>query len=93
MSVTRINDFWAKEGKADALRAFLGQVIPSIASSRGCVSCKLLQSQDNPARFVVLEVWDSIESHKAAVKDIPPDVFATVMELLDGRPSGEYFHE
>ena len=93
MSVTRINDFRAKEGKADALRALLTQVIPSIASSRGCVSCKLLQSQDNPGRLVVLEVWDSVESHKAAVKDIPPDAFATVMELLDGRPSGEYFEE
>ena len=93
MSVTRINDFRAKEGKADALRAFLGQVIPSIASSKGCLSCKLLQSQDNPARFVMLEVWDSVESHKAAVKDIPPEMFASVMELLDGRPSGEHFHE
>jgi quinol monooxygenase YgiN len=93
MSVTRINDFRAKEGRAEALRALLAQAILSIASSRGCVSCKLLQSQDNPARFVVLEVWDSIESHKAAVKNIPPDAFATVMDLLDGRPSGEYFHE
>ena len=93
MSVTRINDFRAKEGRAEALRALLAQAIPSIASSRGCVSCKLLQSQDNPARFVVLEVWDSIESHKAAVKNIPPDAFATVMDLLDGRPSGEYFNE
>jgi len=93
MSVTRINDFRAKEGKAEALRALLGQVIPSIASSSGCVSCKLLQSQDNPARFVVLEVWDSIGSHRAAVKDIPPEMFMSVMELLDGRPSGEYFNE
>lgn len=82
MSVTRINDFRAKEGKIDALRAFLKQTIPSIASSRGCVSCQLLQSHDNPARFVVLEVWDSIESHKAAVKGIQPEMFMTVMELL-----------
>ena len=93
MSVTRINDFRAKEGKADSLRALLGQVIPSIASSRGCLSCKLLQSQDDPARFVVLEAWDSIESHKAAVRDIPPETLRTVMELVDGRPSGEYFRE
>jgi quinol monooxygenase YgiN len=93
MSVTRINDFRAKEGKADALRALLGQVVPSIASSQGCLSCKLLQSQDSPSRIVVLEVWDSIESHKAAVKDIPPEISMTVMELLDGRPSGEYFRE
>ena len=93
MSVTRINDFRAKEGKADELRGFLGQVIPNIAASPGCLSCKLLQSHDNPARFVVLEAWDSMESHKSAVKAIPPEMFMTVMELLDGRPSGEYFHE
>ena len=93
MSVTRINDFRAKEGKADALRTLLGQVITSIAWSRGCVSCELLQGLDSPTRFVVLEVWDSIESHKTAVKDIHPDAFARVMELLDGRPSGEYFKE
>jgi quinol monooxygenase YgiN len=93
MSVTRINDFRAKEGKADALRALLTQVIPSIASLKGCLSCKLLQSQDSPSRFVVLEVWDRVESHQGAVKDIPPEMFMTVMELLDGRPSGEYFKE
>lgn len=93
MTVTRINDLRAKEGKAEALRAFLGPIIPSIASSKGCLSCKLLQSQDSPSRFVVLEVWDSVESHKAAVKDIPPEMFASVTELLDGRPSGEYFRE
>ena len=44
MSVTRISEFHAKEESADALRAFLHQIIPSIASSRGCLSCKLLQS-------------------------------------------------
>jgi heme oxygenase (mycobilin-producing) len=82
-----------RKGKADALRAFLGQVIPTVASSRGCLSCKLLQSQDNPARLVILEVWESVESHKAAVKNIPPEMLATIMELLDGRPSGEYFRE
>jgi hypothetical protein len=38
MSVTRINDFQAKEGKAEALRTLLGQAIPTIASFRGCLS-------------------------------------------------------
>ena len=93
MSVTRINDFRAKEGKGETLRALLGQAIPSITSSRGCLSCKLLQSQESPGRFVVLEVWDSVESHKAAVKELPPEMLMTVMALLDGRPSGEYFRE
>ena len=44
-------------------------------------------------RLLVVQAGDRIESHKAAVKDISPEVITTVMELLDGRPSGEYFHE
>ncbi len=89
--VTRINEFRAKEGKADALRKFLTPVIPMIASSTGCVSCHLLQSHENPTRFVVLEVWNSIESHQAAVRNIPAEAFTEVMQLLDGAPTGEYY--
>jgi quinol monooxygenase YgiN len=71
MSVARVNEFPGKEGKAEALCTFLAPVIPMIASSTGCVSCHLLQSHENPTRFVVLEVWNSIESHQAAVRNIP----------------------
>ena len=93
MGMTRINEFRAKKGKADAFRAFLMRIIPTIASSAGCLSCRLLQSCENPTRFVVIEVWDSIESHQASMRDIPPEEFAEVMELLDGTPVGEYYHE
>jgi heme oxygenase (mycobilin-producing) len=92
MKVTRINEFRAKEGMAEALRSFLTPVIPLIASSPGCLSCQLLQSQDNPRRFVVLEIWDSAESHQASVRNIPPGALAEIMELLDGTPVGEYYH-
>lgn len=93
MSVTRINEFRAKAEKAEALRTFLAPVIPMIASSAGCLSCQLLQSRENPVRFVVLEVWDSVGSHQAAVRDIPNEAFAEIMELLDGAPLGEYYRE
>jgi len=67
----------------------------SPALRRPAVACRAscFRAKDDPGRFVILEIWDSIESHKAAVKDIPPEMFVTVMELLDGRPSGEYFRE
>ncbi len=93
MSITRINEFRAKEGKADALRAFLSRLVPTIAAIPGCQSCQLLQSHDEPTRFIVLEAWDSIEAHQASVKDIPPESLAEVMALLDGRPAGAYYHE
>lgn len=61
-------------------------------SSDGCQSCRLVQSDDDPARFIVIEVWDSIAAHQASVTDIPPDALASVAALLDGPPRGEYFH-
>jgi quinol monooxygenase YgiN len=93
MSITRINEFRAKEGQAEALRTFLASIIPTIAATSGCCSCQLLQSHDNPTRFVVIEVWDSIEAHQASVRDIPPESLTNVMALLDGMPVGEYYRE
>jgi hypothetical protein len=42
MSITRINEFRAKDGKDDALRTFLTRLIPTIAVIPGCQSCQLL---------------------------------------------------
>ena len=55
-----------------------------------------MQAASEPRHSVTVrspEVWDSVDSHKAAVKDIPPEMIMKVMELLEDRPSGEYFHE
>jgi heme oxygenase (mycobilin-producing) len=92
MAITRIGEFRAQAGKDDALRDFLSSVVPTIESSLGCRSCQLLQSHDDPTRFVVVEVWDSIEAHQASVRNIPPGAFENVMKLLAGAPSGEYYH-
>jgi quinol monooxygenase YgiN len=92
MSVTRINEFRARDGKADELRGFLASVVSGMAALAGCQSSQLLQSHDDPIHFVVLEVWDSIEAHQASAKNISPASLARVTELLDGSPRGEYFH-
>jgi quinol monooxygenase YgiN len=92
MSVTRISEFRAQAGKEDALRDFLSSLVPAILSSDGCRSCQLLQGHDDVTRFVMIEVWDSIEAHQASVKNIPAEAFQGVMKLLAGAPSGEYYH-
>ena len=93
MSVTRINEFRARAGKTDELRDFLASIVPGIASADGCQSCRLLQSDGDLARFVVVEVWDDIAAHQASAQSIPPDALASVASLLDGPPRGEYFHQ
>ena len=93
MTITRINEFKAKAGQGEALRSHLNAFVATIEASAGCQACQLLQSESDPTRIVVIEVWDSIEAHQAAVKNIPPDAIEQAMKLLDGTPKGEYFHQ
>jgi len=90
MTITRIGEFQAKLETIDLLRDFLKSIIPLIKSSRGCESVTLYQSHDDPTKFTMLEVWDSIESHQASVKNIPPEMLAEIRPLLASAPSGGY---
>ena len=93
MSITRIGETQAKPELVDALRDFLISIMPMIKSSQGCESVTLYQSHDDPTKFTMIEVWDSIESHQASVKNIPPDLMAEIRPLLAFAPSGGYFSQ
>jgi quinol monooxygenase YgiN len=91
MSVTRVNEFQAKDGQCENLQAFLKSIISMVESSDGCQSCQFLRHKDDPARFVIIEVWDSVEAHQASVKHIPPGTIEKAMTMLAGPPKGEYY--
>lgn len=91
MSVTRIGEIQAKPELIDALRDFLLSIMPLIKTSHGCESVSLYQSQDDPTRFTMLEVWDNADSHRASVTNIPPEKLAGIRPLLASSPSGGYF--
>ena len=92
MSVHRIGETRANPETTEALRDFLLSIIPLIKSSSGCESVTLYQSQDDPARFTMIEVWDSIESHRASVKNIPPEMLTQIRPMLASAPSGGYYN-
>ena len=91
MSVARIGEVQAKAGLIHELREFLISIMPGIKASVGCESVQLYQSQDDPSKFMMIEVWDHIESHKASVKNIPPEKLGEIRPLLATSPSGSYF--
>jgi quinol monooxygenase YgiN len=62
-----------------------------IKDSQGCESVQLFQYQEDLTRFTMLEVWDSVESHQASVKNIPPEKLAEIRPLLSTAPSGGYY--
>lgn len=92
MSISRIGEFKASEGKVDELRYFMLSIIPMILSSEGCESCQLFQNQDDPAKFFMIETWDSIESHQASAKNIPPEMLGQIRPLLAASPAGSYYN-
>jgi quinol monooxygenase YgiN len=53
----------------------------------------LLRSLDHPTRFMMIEVWDSVEAHQASLKHIPPGTFKKTTSVLAGPPRGEYFSD
>ena len=91
MSITRINTFQAQEGQGNALRDLIGSFVPVIEASEGCLSCRLLQNQNDPAQIVVIEVWESTEAHQASMKNIPPGALEAAMKLLAAPPKGAYY--
>jgi len=91
MSVSRLGEVQAREGLVDELKEFLLSIMPGIKSSEGCDSVQLYQSHEDPSRFMMIEVWDSVESHQASVKNIPPEKLGEIQPLLASPPSGSYY--
>ncbi len=91
MSITRINQFKAAEGKETELFEFLKSLTPYITSSAGCLSYEVLQNSDEPSAFVIIEKWDAIDSHKKSVENFPQEDMLAAMPLFGDAPSGNYY--
>lgn len=91
MSIHRIGEFQSHSKSINEMHSFLLSIMPIIKSSPGCESVQLYQSQDNPTKFTMIEVWDSMESHQASVRNIPSELLAQIRPLLASTPSGGYY--
>ena len=91
MSITRINEFEARDGEGKSLYEFLRSALPLIQESEGNISCKILQNEEDPTQIIVIEVWESKEAHKASVKSIPPSLLMKAMQYIAAPPKGGYY--
>jgi quinol monooxygenase YgiN len=94
MTITRIGEMKAQKGQEKALRSFFETIVmPALDASAGMQSYYLLQNQVEPTRFIFIELWDSIEAHRASVKNIDPGQIEIVMKVLTDQPRGEYYSD
>ena len=92
MSIIYIGQSQAKPDQVEKYRNFIASVIaPAIKASAGSQSYQVYQSQDDPTKFIGMEVWDSVEAHRASVKNIPPESIGEFMRLVATSPSGGYY--
>jgi quinol monooxygenase YgiN len=91
MSIYRIGETQAKPELIEELRDFLISIMPIISSSQGCEGVQLYQNQTDPAKFTMIEVWDTVESHRASVNNIPSELITQIHPLLATAPTGNYF--
>lgn len=91
MAITRLNHFHARAGEEDALFEALKAVVPLIRDLKGCTRCEIMRDTDKHAHIIILEGWQRIDDHKAALSAIPQETFEPVMALLDEPPYGNYF--
>ena len=91
MSITRINEFQAAEGRAEELYSFLKSLVPYISSSAGCGGCEVLRRKDRKDDFVVIERWDSVESHRKSIDHFPKDEMLAATPLFGAPPKGNYY--
>ncbi len=97
MTVTRIDEFRAREGMATEGRDVLRSIVPRIVASKGCRSCEVLQNIDDPTRFLLINTWDDAETHHEMVEDltsmknVPSGFMEKAFELLAEPPKGAYY--
>lgn len=91
MAVVRLGEMQTGAEQVQEMRDFLRSIVPLITGSAGCLSCQLLHSQDDPTKFVIIEVWEDVAAHQASVKNIPPEKLAAIRPLLAAPPTGSYY--
>ena len=90
MTVARHYVMTAAVGQEEALGDALRVLAAAVRPIEGCEGCELLQDVDQPARFIFIEKWASVEAHKAGGALLPKETFKPVMAALAGPPEGAY---
>ena len=90
MSIVRHYVMQAKPGGGDRLAAVLGEIVALVRPVPGCEDAEALRDQTDPERFVLIERWDSVESHRAAGPHLQRDLLPQLIAALNGQPDAAY---
>ena len=90
MTVLRHYKMTAATDLGSDLSAALVGLAEKVRPLPGCEKVELFADPGDPATFVFIEHWRSIEDHKTAGAALGRQAFAPVATLLSAPPEGRY---
>ena len=87
MPLAIMYEMTAREGESGALGQQLHLLAHNIRALPGCDAVSLWADSADAHRFVFLEQWPSQAAYDAGAKLLPPEAFAPLKPLLDGKPA------
>ncbi|MBI2802335.1 MAG: antibiotic biosynthesis monooxygenase [Gammaproteobacteria bacterium] len=93
MTCQVILDIRVKKDSVEDLRAWMRKILPDTRAFDGCISIYLVQNQDDPTAFAVIEQWESRAQYEKylAWRTETGDV-TDLVAMLDGEPSFRFFN-
>jgi quinol monooxygenase YgiN len=94
MTIARVSEMIAQKGREDELRDFIDVVVrPTVERSSGAVTCRVFRNREDPAKFLVIEEWESPEAQRGAQLATPPDQMRHLRILLAGGGAPAAFYD
>jgi quinol monooxygenase YgiN len=90
MAVARVYRMTARETLGDALALALHVLKKQLRANTDCSEVYWFRDLENRHRFLFIEIWDSIEAHKASNGKIGGDVLAHIAAACIEMPEGSY---
>jgi quinol monooxygenase YgiN len=86
MGLAVMYEMTALEGEGGALGQALDLLAHNIRALPGCAAVHFWADSADARRFVFIEQWPSQAVYDAGAKLLPPEAFAPLKPLLDGKP-------
>ena len=90
MTVARHYIMTAKQGGSAQLETALSNLADAVRKVPGSEGVELLRDAGDEHRFVFIEKWESIASHKGAGDHLAREALAPLRDAIDGPPEGCY---
>jgi heme oxygenase (mycobilin-producing) len=91
MAIARHYMMHAAPGQEKALEAILLTLAEMAGGMGGCQGVQLLRDKGNAGRFVLVEKWESVDAHTAAVAGFSREIGKSLRATLAHPLEGAYF--